>query len=165
MRIHSGRLRICVTLAVALVLLSSAPLLAQLETTGVSLPPSLTFFVSDVAMSTVAAESATRISFSNAILLPLRVLRVSVRADAPSFSPPAGAPIDASAVTWTTTNAQNGTGVNGTLSSSSDAIVFQSQMGALSGRVDLNWSLAPVTSVRAGAHSLVLRWKIESVTP
>lgn len=160
-------LRTTVPVVAAMMLLFGAPLMAQLESVTISLPPTLTFMVSDVTVSTTAADGATRISFSNALLLPLKVLRISVRADASDFSPPAGTnKISSNAVTWTTANAQNGVGMNGTLSASSNVTVFQSDLGALSGGVDLNWSLGPPgAAVRAGVHSLVLRWKLESVTP
>ena len=56
-------------------------------------------------------------------------LRVSVQADAAAFTPPSGASIPASKVSWTTLGASGGTGWNGTLGSSSYALVFQSDPG------------------------------------
>jgi hypothetical protein len=62
--------------------------------------------------------------------------------------------------------AGGGTGWNGTLGSSSYALVFQSDPARTSGHVDLAWTLAaPGSGIRAGNHQLTIRWKLESITP
>jgi hypothetical protein len=77
-----------------------------------------------------------------------------------------GSSIPVSKVSWTTLGAGGGTGWNPTLSSSSFALVFQSNPATPSGHVDLVWTLtAPGSGIRAGIHQLTIRWKVESITP
>jgi hypothetical protein len=136
------------------------------EMVSISVPPAINFQVTDVSRSTSGAPTATTISFSNAVLNSGRALRVSVKADAAAFTPPSGSSIPASNVAWTTLGASGGVGSNGTLGSSSYALVFQSQPATASGRVDLSWTLAaPGPGIRAGSHQLTIRWKVESITP
>jgi hypothetical protein len=105
------------------------------------------------------------VSFNQAILDPGRVLRISVKADGDS-TPAVLGPILASSFSWTTSAVQNGIGLNGTLDKATYTPVFQGNVGAKTGRVDLSWRLAPQgPSVQAGTHQLTLRWKVESVTP
>jgi hypothetical protein len=88
-----------------------------------------------------------------------------VQPDAAAFTPPSGPSIPASNVSWSNLGANGGVGMNGTLSSSSYALVFQSDPGRTSGHIDLRWTLsAPGSGIRAGNHQLTIRWKIESVT-
>jgi hypothetical protein len=91
-----------------------------------------------------------------------RQLRISVRADG-NFVPPSGAAIPASRVSWTTTGATNGTGSSGTLSTTVYRQVFRSSGNRGSGRVGVRWTLAaPGTPLRAGNHTLTVRWRLES---
>jgi hypothetical protein len=56
--------------------------------------------------------------------------------------------------------------VNGTLTKTSYAVVFEGQPLAAAGGVDVAWTLAaPGSTVRAGTHQVTLRWKIESFIP
>jgi hypothetical protein len=131
-----------------------------------TVPPAVGFSVTDVGQSTSGTPSATRASFLVVNLALFHVLRVSVKADS-DFVPPGGAAIPASNVSWTTSNA---TGVNasgGTLSSAAYTQLFQMQNSLIgAGGVDIHWTLAPPGSgVRAGNHSLVVRWRLESVVP
>lgn len=136
------------------------------ETVSISVPAAISFSVTDVSRATAGAPSSTRISISNASLNPGNALRVSVQADTSTFAAPAGSPIPASNVSWTTLGASGGTGWSGVLSSSSYALVFQSDPSPLSGHVDVGWTLAaPGSGIRAGTHDLTIRWKFESVTP
>jgi hypothetical protein len=133
------------------------------ESVRITVPAGVSFTVTDVSANTSA--SPARVSFDTAILLPLRRLRISVRADAANFTSPlpAGALIPAAKATWTTSNASGGTGSSGTLSSAAYTVAFESSLLALSGGVDVNWTLtAPGGGVRAGAHTLVVRYKLES---
>jgi hypothetical protein len=134
------------------------------DTVNVSVPMAVTFTVTDVARSTSGAPGPARISFSNASL-DGRALRISVQADAASFTPPSGSSIPASKVSWSAAG-NGGLGMSGTLGSSSYAMVFQGNPATPSGHVDLGWTLAaPGSGIRAGVHQLTIRWKIESITP
>jgi hypothetical protein len=150
-----------------LVLLSFTTALAGAQgpqTVQVSLPLSIAFAVSDVTVST-PATGVTAIAFANAALNNNRGLRIRVRALG-NFVPPAGQAVAADHVSWVTSNATNGTGVSGTLSRTAFRDVFQADANAPSGGVDLAWTLGPIGSpVRAGAHQLTLRWRLESVMP
>ena len=135
------------------------------DTVSVSVPMAVAFTVTDVARSTSGAQGPVRISFSNASL-DGKALRISVQADAASFTPPSGASIPASKVSWNSPAANGGLGMSGTLGSSSYAMVFQGNPATPSGYVDLGWTLAaPGSGIRAGVHQLTIRWKIESITP
>jgi hypothetical protein len=136
------------------------------ETVNIEVPFAVSFPVTDVTSSTSGTPTPVTISFSNATLIAGRALRVSVQADAAAFTPPRGPGIPASHVSWTTVGASGGAGSNGTLSSSSFALVFQSDPAASSGHVDLAWTLmAPGSGIRAGLHQLTIRWKVESISP
>ena len=136
------------------------------ETVSITIPPGISFPVSDVSRSTGGQPDQVRVSFSNANIDPASALRVSVRADAAGFTPPSGASIPASNVSWTTLGAGGGIGWSGVLASSSYALVFQGDPSTTAGHVDLAWSLAaPGSGIRAGIHQLTIRWKLEVVTP
>jgi len=136
------------------------------ETVSISVPMAISFPVTDVSRSTSGAPDVTTVSFSNANLSSGRVLRVSVQSDAAAFTPPNGSSIPVSNVSWNNVGANGGIGMNGTLSSSSYALVFQSDPAMTSGHVDLGWTLAaPGSAIRAGNHQLTIRWKVESITP
>jgi len=75
-----------------------------------------------------------------------------------------GVAIPASRVSWTTSNAVNGVGSNGTLSKTLYTQLYQGNDNATSGSVDIAWQLAaPGVPLRSGAHVLTLRWKLESI--
>jgi hypothetical protein len=136
------------------------------ETVSLTIPPGISFVVSDVSRSTNGQPGAVRVSFSNASVDPASALRISVRADAAAFTPPSGSSIPASNVSWTTVGAGGGIGWNGVLESSTYALVFQGDPSTTPGHVDLAWTLAaPGSGIRAGIHQLTIRWKIEAVTP
>lgn len=136
------------------------------ETVDISLPPSVTFWVDNVSVSTTGSPNPTTATFSNADLTTGRALRIGVKAEATNFSPPSGTAIAASKVSWTMSNAQGGAGFNGSLSATSYTQLFQSNTSPTSGGVDLTWKLEPPgPGIRAGNHSLTLRWKLESVVP
>jgi hypothetical protein len=139
---------------------------AAQETVSIAMPSAVSFSVTDVSRNTTGSPSPTTISFSNASLNSGKALRVSVQADAAAFTPPGGPSIPASKVSWSTLGAAGGTGWNGTLSSTSYTLVFQSDPSPTSGHVDVEWTLAaPGSVIRAGIHQLVIRWKVESITP
>jgi hypothetical protein len=163
----AGTLRIVLLgiIAMAAAVLSAG---AQ-ETVTISVPLAVSFPVTDVSRSTSGAPNVTTVSFSNANLSPGKALRVSVQADAAAFTPPSGSSMPASNVSWNNLGASGGLGWNGTLGSSSFALVFQSNpltAPGTSGHVDLSWTLAaPGSGIRAGNHQLTIRWKVESITP
>lgn len=150
---------------VVLMLITSAPGLAQ-ESVTVSLPPTVTFNVGSVYVSSPSVPTSTLVQFSSAVLIPLRVLRISVIADTANFSGSGGTPIPATAVSWTVSNASGGVGSSGQLSAGAYTQIFQTPTFPTSGSFNVTWTLAaPGASVRAGTHTLSLRWKLEAVFP
>ena len=138
-----------------------------IEWVNITLPAAVNFAVTNAGLSTTGTPNPTQISFSLLSVLTGHALRISIQANAPSFTPPAGAAtIPASAVSWTTSGAVNGTGSGGTMSNVAPVRVFQSTAGASAGSVNLVWQLAaPGTAIRAGNHTLTARWILESIVP
>jgi hypothetical protein len=153
-------------LAVLAVVAATAATAAAQDTVTISVPLAVSFQVPDVSRNTGGTPNVSTINFSNANLGAGKALRVSVRSDAAAFTPPGGASIPASNVSWTNLGANGGIGWNGTLSSSSYMLVYQSDPTRTSGYIDLGWTLAaPGAGIRAGSHQLMLRWKVESIAP
>lgn len=151
-----------------LVSLGLASAAAAQESVEVVLPSSVSFTVFDVSIAATGSPNPTRLTFSSIDLQEGNALRVSVQAEAATFTPPApgGLAIPTSRVSWTTSGVQGGSGTSGTMSDTSYGQVFQSTTSVSSAQVDVHWTLAAVGGgVRAGWHDLTLRWKIESVTP
>ena len=135
------------------------------DTVSVSIPVAVGFAVTNVSAATAGSPASGTVSFSSLNVAGGRVLRISVKADS-DFVPPAGAAIPASRVSWTTSGASNGVGSNGVLSTSAFGQLFQSGNGKKNGSVNVAWSLAaPGASIRAGIHTLTVRWKLESINP
>ena len=135
------------------------------DTVDVTLPATVGFTITDVTANTVSDDNPTPVSFANGTYGNSLGLAISVKADG-DFVPPSGPAIPADYVSWTTASASNGVGHDGTLNTSSYTLLFQGDAGAVSGSVDVNWTLqAPGTPLRAGIHTLTLRWKFEAVTP
>lgn len=142
-----------------------APAIEAADSVRITLPAAVSFAVTNVGNSTVGTPNPSAVSFSSLNVLATNVLRISVKADA-DFTPPSGTAIPASKISWTTSSATNGTGSNGTLSTSTYTQLFQSNLTKKSGSVNVTWTLgAPGTGIRAGSHVLTLRWKLESVLP
>jgi hypothetical protein len=137
------------------------------EIVTVVVPVAVSFSVTDVSVITTGSPSPTTISFSSAALTIGKALRISVQADASAFtSPGGGTTIPASKGSWNALGASGGVGWNGTLSATSDGLVYQSNPSPTSGQVDLEFTLgAPGNGLRAGTHQLTIRWKFESITP
>ena len=57
-----------------------------------------------------------------------------------------------------------GQGSSGTLSSAAYTQVYQSHANPHDGEVDMTWTLASIAAsgLRAGTHSLTVRWRIEA---
>jgi hypothetical protein len=142
---------------------SLMPRAASAQTVTVSVPAAVTFNVTNVGVDTVGSPAPTRVSFSGVLLLS--VLRISIKADAPGFTPPSpSTAIASSNVRWTTSNASGGSGSNGSVSSAVWTQLFQSTLLATTGRVDVTWTLAaPGGGIRAGSHTLTIRYKLEAM--
>jgi len=148
-----------------LMLLGSMSIVSAQESVQIAVPAMISFQVVDASASSVGSPDPATISFANASLAVGRALRISVKAEG-DMTPPGGPAIPASKISWTTSNASNGVGINGVLSGITFGPVFESQVAAGSGSVDLVWTLtAPGTPLQAGNHSVLLRWKVESITP
>jgi hypothetical protein len=159
--------RVVPLLLIAL-LLPTGHAFGQVGTAIVTIPPSVSFAVTNVNNATTGSPNPAHVSYNTAILVTGQRLHFSVQADTASFAPPgAGGTISASKVSWTTANALGGSGNNGTLSGSTFVQVYQSNayvVTPLAGSVDLTFTLAaPGSSIRAGVHSLTMRWKIEAI--
>ncbi|PKN59329.1 MAG: hypothetical protein CVU56_01305 [Deltaproteobacteria bacterium HGW-Deltaproteobacteria-14] len=152
------------TLAVAFAaLLVSRPGFGASAT--VTVPALVSFQIYDVNVSTTASPSSVRISFRDATMGLGESLRISVSADASTFATPGGGTaIPASALSWTTSSAVNGTGSPGTLDSGSFQAVYDSVANATSGSVDMTWTLAPPPAgVAAGDHELTVHYRFEAL--
>ena len=150
------------------IVLSIGDAFGQVGTANVTIPSSVSFAVTNVNIATTGSPGPVTVSYNTAILVSGQRLRFSVQADTTTFAAPGGGgTIAASNVSWTTANAAGGTGSNGTLSGSTFVLVYQSNaygLTPLSGSVDLTFHLAaPGSSIRAGVHSLTMRWKIEAI--
>jgi hypothetical protein len=163
MNIRSVSLHVsCVATAMALVCILGADIHSAAETVSISIPAAVGFAVTNVSNATAGSPASGTVTFSSLNTTGSHVLRISVKADS-NFVPPGGTAIPASKVSWTTTGASNGTGSNGVLSTSTYGQLFQSSSGKKSGSVNVSWSLAaPGTGIRAGIHTLTVRWKLES---
>jgi hypothetical protein len=156
----------CGLIALVALILLPCRAFAQ-ETVSISFPAAVSFGVTNISATTTGTPNPSVIRFSNQILLPVHALRISVKAETADFTPPGGTTkIPASKASWTTSNANHGIGSNGTLSSVSYSVVFVGQKNNQPGGIDLTWTLAPPPSgIRAGTHTLTLRWKVEAITP
>jgi hypothetical protein len=137
----------------------------QQEAARVSVPPLILFEVHDPRVTTEAATGATTITFDDAAISPGRVLRISVKAEG-DLTRGDGAPSADATISWRTSGASNGIGVNGVLAKSAFTQVFQANAAARSGSVSVTWSIAfNGAAPRAGTHQVALRWRIDSVIP
>jgi len=147
-------------------LFSAFPISAREETVDITLPANVSFEVVDVNEDTDA--DSVNLSYINARLRMSNYLAISIKANTANFARPAnaGESIAASSVSWTTSNAQGGSGVNGTLSSVIYNLVYESTSYPEDGSLLINFKLAaPGSGIRAGEHTLICTWKIESLTP
>ncbi len=152
--------------AAAIVCLVLAPRVAsaQPQTVNITIPAGVSFLVSDVSVSTPGSPSTTQISFDTVTNFGRNDnVRISVRADSTTFSGPGTTRIAASRVSWTAT-ASTGSAQDGTLSATAFRQVYTSPRQPTSGSVDLSWTLGAITAagLRAGTHTLTVRWRIES---
>lgn len=159
----TARRLVLIVLATLFIAAGADVALAQ-ESATVTLPTSVSFTVSNVSAASAGSPATTRAAFSNATLLPDRLVRISVRAETATFDS-AGNTFPASLISWTIAGANNGTGLAGSVSATSWTPVFEGYVNSTQGAADLTWTLSAPGRTRAGTHTLALRWKIESVTP
>lgn len=136
------------------------------EQATVTVPAGVSFSVTDVASATPA--SAASVTVSNIVLATAtKQLKVSVQADAASFTPPVvGATTwGASDVTWNAASWTNATGAAGTLSNVAFNEVATCTAGASScSTTGLTFTLGAKSTVnRSGDHTLTITWKFESI--
>ena len=141
----------------------TVPLGSFVETVKITIPAAVSFGVTNVSVATAGSPASGTVAFSQFTGTDNgQVLRISVKADS-NFVPPSGTAIPASKLSWTTSSAANGTGSNGVLSTSVYGLIFQSAATKKAGGVNVSWSLAaPGTGIRAGIHTLTVRWKLEA---
>jgi hypothetical protein len=135
------------------------------EQANVTVPTAVTFAVSDIASSTPAAAASVTAS-SIVLSTALKQLRISLQANAASFTPPSGAITwNASDVAWNAASWTNATGVGGTLSNAAYNTVATCTAGVASCSTSgLVFTLGPNTNiVRSGNYTLVVTWKFESI--
>jgi hypothetical protein len=135
------------------------------ETVQVSIPAGVAFAVTNIASATTGAPAPTPVTFAAGTWPPPNGLQLilSVRADAASFTPPAGGAIPATRVSWTAT-AGSGTAFNNTLTSAAYRRIYRGPNNGAAGAVNVTWQLAALTgiaSLRAGTHVLTMRWRVE----
>jgi len=136
------------------------------ETVDITLPANISFYVVKVNETTEALVCT--LSYTDANLDSGNHLRISIKANAADFTRPSntGDYIAANSVSWITSNAQGGSGVNGTLSSDTYNLVYESVANPTSGSLSIVLNLAaPGSGIRAGEHILNCTWKIESLLP
>lgn len=136
------------------------------EQAQVTVPAGVTFTVTDISGSTAA--SAASVTVDNIVLeTATKQLKVSIQANAASFTPSVGGAATWSAgdVTWNAATWTSATGASGTLSDSAYGEVATCTADTAScSTTGLVFTLAANTSVkRSGDHTLAITWKFESI--
>jgi len=136
------------------------------EQARIVVPASVSFNVGNIANSTAA--SAATVTIDRMVLASAtKQLRISVQANAASFTPPSvGATTwSASDVTWNAASWTRATGVSGVMSSVSFTQVATCDPGAADcSTTDLTFTLGAKPTVnRSGAHTLIVTWKFEGI--
>jgi hypothetical protein len=142
---------------------------AVAEQADVSLPAAVTFTVNNVNAGT--SQTNLDMTVSNIVLATAtKQLRISLQANAATFTPPATTSItwNASAVSWSFTGGSpwtNGTGTAGTLSHLAYNTVATCNAAVSScSTTRLKLSLGSNSSIdRSGTYTLVITWKVESI--
>ena len=138
------------------------------EQARVAVPGGITFNVTNIGASTAA--SAATVAIDQIVLSSVtKGLRLSLRAEAASFTAPVSGETtwDAGDVSWNAGTWTAATGVAGTLSNGTFNVVATCDAGASGCSTSaLVFSLAARPTVqRAGTHSLIVTWKVESIGP
>jgi len=145
---------------------------AVAEQARITVPAGISFSVNNVSSSTSNGDVA--LGVQNIVLTTAtKQLRISVLANAPSFTPPlAGATTwSASDVSWNTgpgggpNQWQNAVGSAGTLSTGAYNAVATCNAGTTACSITkLSFTLGPKSAVkRSGSHTLTVTWKFESI--
>jgi hypothetical protein len=132
----------------------------------VTVPAGVTFTVDDVTSATTSNTAS--VTVTNIVLASAaKQLRISLQANAASFTPPVAlaATWAAGDVSWNAAAWTNAVGAAGTLSNVAYTPVATCTADAAScSTVALQFSLAANAAVkRSGNHTLVVRWKFESI--
>ena len=151
---------------VALACLAGLPGLAaaQGRVLTIAIPPGVGFNVVNPAVSTTGNPHPFRVTITNSSVRSSDRVYVSVKAETVNFSGPGTTRIPASKVSWTATAVSGGTASGGTLSSAAYSLVYRTNQNPKSGAFDMTWRLAApaATGLRAGTHSLTVRWRVEA---
>lgn len=136
------------------------------EQAAVSVPAGVSLNVTNVAASTNA--SAASVSITNIVLATAsKQLKVSLQANAASFTPPVGGATTWAAgdVSWNAASWTNAAGAAGTLSSASyNEVATCAADAANCSTSGLTFTLAAKPSVkRSGSHTMTVTWKVESI--
>jgi hypothetical protein len=137
------------------------------EQARVNLPTAVAFAVGNTSAATTS--SAQTVTIDQIVLTAGNKLKLSMKANATAFTPPTAgdttwAPSDISwnAAAWTT-----GTGATGTLNNDAATYTEVATSGANAATLSssaLTFTLAAKAAVvRAGAHTLAVTWKVESI--
>jgi hypothetical protein len=136
------------------------------EQARVTVPAGVTFNVTNVSSSTAATAASVTVD-SIVLATATKQMKVSLQANAASFTPPvAGATTWAAGdVTWNAPTWTNATGASGTLNNAAYAEVATCTADAAAcSTTGLVFTLgAKATVKRAGNHTLVVTWKFESI--
>ena len=140
-------------------------LVAQVaEQVRITVPATVTFNVSNIAAATNTTASVT---LDNIVLSSAtRQLRLLLAADAPAFTPPnvGDTTWAAGAVSWGAGTWTNGVGAAGTLATTFNSVMLGAPAATSISNASMPFTLAANTGVsRSGAHTLVVRWRVEGV--
>jgi hypothetical protein len=156
-----------ITSLAALVFICGSQLASAQQSVTVSVPPSVSFSVSDVGSPTHGTPATTQVTYSTAIgFTTAQKLNISVQPMAATFAGPSTG-IAASKVSWTA-SASSGNPSNGTLAFGSYTNVYRSpnkQLPTSSGTITLAWTMGalPASGLRSGTYTLTVRWKFEAL--
>jgi hypothetical protein len=132
----------------------------------VTVPAGVAFTVNDIATSTTSGAASVTVS-NIVVATALKQLRLSLQAEAAAFTPPVGGATTWSAtdVSWNAAVWTNAAGATGTLSNTAYNPVATCTADASScSTAGLTFTLASKSTVkRSGNHTLVIRWKFESI--
>ena len=136
------------------------------EQARVSVPAGIAFSVTNVGAATDALPAAVSVD-QIVVASATRQLRISLRADAASFTPPVGGATTWAAgdVSWNAASWTAATGAAGSLSAATFSTVATCDPGATACATSaLTFSLAAKPAVqRSGTHTLIVTWKVESI--
>jgi hypothetical protein len=135
------------------------------EQATVTVPATVTFNVTNV--NTTTASASQSVTTSSVVLADGKSLKISLEANAATFTAPAGGGTTWAAgdVTWNAATWSNsGVGATGTLSNSAFTQVATCAPNTACSTSTLVFTLAANAAVaRAGNHTLVVTWKFESI--